>query len=78
MPDDITLGEMSRRLADVQATVHELRDKMDRDYVRAADLTAIDKRVGALEASVTWVVRIVVGAVVVALLGLVIAQGRVA
>ena len=72
---EITLGELGRRVADVQATVHDLRDKLERDYVRSADLAQVERRLTALEATQTWVVRIVLGVVIVALLGLVVKQG---
>lgn len=72
---EITLGELGRRVADVQTTVHELRDKLERDYVRSADLVAVERRLTALEATQTWLVRLALGVVIVALLGLVIRQG---
>ncbi len=86
MSDEPTLGEVARRLTDVQNTVHSLAEKLDRDYVRAAQLAAVeraaedrdkeqDRRISGLESSVTWVVRLVLSAVILALLGLVIVQG---
>lgn len=78
-PDDlggfVTLGEVVRRLSDVQQTVHSLVEKLDRDYARASDLKRTDGRVDRLEETNRWVARIVVGAVILALLGLVLVKG---
>lgn len=78
-PDEIggfvTLGEVARRVADVQSTVHELVSKLDRDYVRRSDLDNVDRRLTAVENTITWAVRVIVGAVILALLGLVLVQG---
>ena len=71
----VTLGEVVRRLADVQQVVHSLVEKLDRDYARATDLARTDGRVDRLEETNRWVARIIVGAVIVALLGLVLVKG---
>ena len=69
------MGELGRRLTDVQATVHELRDKLERDYVRSADLAQVERRLTAIESTQTWLVRLILGVVIVALLGLVLVRG---
>ena len=71
----VTLGEVVRRLADVQQAVHSLVEKLDRDYARATDLARTDGRVDRLEETNRWVARIIVGAVILALLGLVLVKG---
>jgi hypothetical protein len=48
---------------------------MERDYVQRRELIAVDKRVTSLEATVSWVVKLVLGVVITALLGLVVVQG---
>ena len=73
--DDITLGEVARRLADIQSMVHLLNDKLDRDYVRNVEFAEIARRVSSLESAITWGVRVVLGIVIAALLGLIITQG---
>ena len=72
---EITLGELGRRIDDVRATVHDMASKLERDYVRSADLASLERRIASLEASQTWAVRLVMGLVIVALVGLVITQG---
>lgn len=71
----VTLGEVVRRLADVQQAVHGLVEKLDRDYARQVDLARTDGRVDRLEEWNRWVARIVVGGVILALLGLVLVSG---
>ena len=59
----------------MRATVHDMASKLERDYVRSGDLLALERRIASLEASQTWAVRLVMGLVIVALVGLVITQG---
>ena len=75
--DSVTLGEVIRRLADVQSTVHVLSDKLDRDYVRASEFRDLERRLVSIESTRDWLQKIVLSAVVLALLGLVLTQGGV-
>lgn len=62
----------------LQATVETLDKTVTRLVEKTVSLEAhqaLEKRVEDIEGSVTWVTRIVVGAVILALLGLVIFQG---
>lgn len=77
MPDvpDATLREIVTRLQVVVET-------LDRTVTRLVDKTvtleahqALERRVTGLEGAMTWAVRLVIGAVILALLGLVITQG---
>jgi hypothetical protein len=70
MSDDITLGELGRRITDIQRTMHDLGSKLDRDYVRTSDLAALRERVESIESTMTWLWRLVGGVVIVGLLGL--------
>lgn len=75
MPDEPTLGELMRRLTDLQQTVSDLVHRLEQGYVRVDSVAPLERRVASLESSVTWVVRLVIGAVIAALLALVIVQG---
>jgi hypothetical protein len=48
---------------------------MERDYIQRRELEAVDKRVTTLEGTVGWVVKLVLGCVITALMGLVLVQG---
>lgn len=72
--DGVTLGELGRRILDVQAMVHELVGKLDRDYVRTEAMTNLTRRVEAIEANFTWLWRTIGGVIIVALLGLLITR----
>ena len=76
LSDEITLGEVIRRLADVQQTVHDIQAKLDSpEYARRHDVAGLERRVGALESTLTWVVRSVIGVVIVALVAAVVRTG---
>lgn len=59
-------------------TLENLPDRMAQIYVRQdvyrAEQNAQDREINGLNSMATWVIRIVLGAVVVAVLGLVITQ----
>jgi hypothetical protein len=79
----VTLGEVKRHLESLSGDVHKIRDKVDdltswRDVQRVEDglkmqLGALEKRIAELEAWKTWTLRTVVGLVIVAGFGLIIA-----
>lgn len=79
MSDDtgggLTLGERIRRIEDLGAAtltqVSELNARDRADHVR---LTGLDARVSAVESSVTWLWRSVVGAVIVAVIGVLLTR----
>lgn len=68
--DPVTLGEVYRLLQDTREDVRIIDGKVD--GLKEQRLPA---RVQALETAVSWVVRIVVGTVMAAVLGLVLATG---
>ena len=70
--EEPTLGELGRRLADIQSTVHDLVDELKRSYVRTESHADLTRRVESLESSRTWIATLIIGAVVLALLGLVL------
>jgi ABC-type phosphate transport system auxiliary subunit len=74
MNDDITLGELGRRIADVQTTVHGLTTKLDRDYVRTSDLTGLVRRIDSLESILSWAQRTVGAVIIVGLIGLLLTR----
>lgn len=74
MSDDITIGEVSRRLGDVQSSIHRIERRLE-EGVRRSELDSLERRVGGIEATLTWLWRTVGGIVIAALLGLVI-SGR--
>jgi len=78
--DEVTLGELRRRLSDLQAAMHDLVNRMDRDYVRASELERIrmefDRRVGAVESTWMWVGRTFGAVIIAALLGIIATKGQ--
>jgi hypothetical protein len=87
--DDVSTGELARRLNDVQQTVHGFDEKLERGlhgfdeklergYVRTETLQQIvgplERRVSSVEGQLTWAARLVLGAVILALVALVITQ----
>ena len=46
--DDVTLGEVARRLDNLQRDTHGILERLDRDYVRADSVKEITRRVTAL------------------------------
>lgn len=74
--DDVTLGEVVRRLDDLQRTTQQIVERLDRDYVRHDRVAELERRVSSLESTLTWTVRLIMGAVILALVGLVLTQGR--
>lgn len=86
MPADegVTLGELNRNISALRAelaatraelaAVHELRTRAELNKVGIAQA---NDRIDELEDALRWVTRLVIGAVVLALLGLVVsAAGR--
>lgn len=73
--DDVTLGEVARRLDNLQRDTHGILERLDRDYVRADSVKEITRRVTALEDGQRWLVRLVLSLIITALVGVVIVQG---
>lgn len=73
---EVTLGEVSRGLADVETQLEKLTDAVNTSTTKsAADfvrLGHIEARVGALEDWQKWAMRVVLGLVLTAVVGLVI------
>lgn len=71
----LTLGERIRRIeengANTLSQVSELNARDCADHVR---LTALEADIADLEASLTWLWRTVVGAVIVAVVGLLVTR----
>lgn len=78
----VTLGELNRNIHALRddlrstrlelATVHKLSTAVELARTR---IDALDQRVDELEGGVTWLVRLVLGALVLALLGVVLVAG---
>jgi hypothetical protein len=79
--DQVTLGELRRRLADLQTAMHDLVQRMDRDYVRASELERLrmehDRRISAVESAWAWAGRTVGGVIIIALLSLIVTRGQI-
>lgn len=89
MPDEhpVTLGEVSRHLDSISNDLRSMRTKMDdltswpdvkrvEDGLKArhdADVLALSRRLAVVEGWQTWAGRIIIGAVILAVLGVVIA-----
>ena len=80
--DDVTLGELDRRLIVLQRTIDTLSAKLESGYVRTADLLAVQRDLDEVKAGVTelrgwfgWVIKIVLGVVIAALAALVVKTG---
>lgn len=73
--DEPTLGELMRRIVEMQASIEKLTERVENSYVRNSTLEPLERRISALESSQSWAVKIVLGVVITALLGLVIIQG---
>lgn len=74
MPEEFSTGELMRRMTDIQQTVHQIQARMESDYVRTIQLDEVTRRVGALEDTQKWLVRLILGVVIMALLGVVITK----
>nr|WP_243874829.1 hypothetical protein [Arthrobacter woluwensis] len=84
----VTLGEVSRHLDSISSELRGMRSKMDdltswpdikrvEDGLKArhdADVLALTRRIATLEGWQTWAGRLVLGAVILAILGVVIAS----
>lgn len=75
VPDEISTGEIGRRLDFLTREVHEMRSRVEGAAILGAQMLSLDRRVSSMEDTQRWLVRIVIGAVVLALLGLIIVQG---
>ena len=73
--DPIDQLQRFQRQIDERGDDDEIHPVLDRDYVRRSDLDNVDRRLTAVENTITWAVRVIVGAVILALLGLVLVQG---
>lgn len=71
----LTLGERIRRIEDIaDRTLSEVSDLNARDRADHVRLTAVTDRLSAVESSVTWLWRSVVGAVIVAVIGVLLTR----
>lgn len=56
----------------VEQAVQDIREMLEDKYAKKSDMTSIHTNLDSLNDNVKWVVRLVIGAVIAALLGLVI------
>ena len=73
--EPMTSGEVARTLANLATQLHALRAELQpvitRDAADAERFRVIERRLDSLEDWKTWLVRLVIGAVIVGLLSLV-------
>ena len=66
--------EQKTAMKDLREEVKSLGKKIDDTYATRADLVETQKDVESLRSNISWFVKIVLGTVIVAILGLVIAN----
>lgn len=64
----VKLSEVLRRTSKIEVKIEELGEV----YATKIELTAVDEKAGGASEAITWVTRIVLGAVVLALVGLIL------
>lgn len=77
--NEVKLAVMSEKITNIETNVSEIKSSlknlqhsMDDGYARKIDLAETQKEVDSLKNNVGWAVKIVLGAVILAILGLVI------
>jgi hypothetical protein len=74
-PHDATLREIVTRLQVVVETLDKTVTRLVDKTVSLEAHQALERRVSGLEGAMTWAVRLIIGVVIIALLGVVITQG---
>jgi len=67
----VTLGEVNRKVDAVLTSVQAVSDKVG-ELPTYRDFNALDKRLADVEAWQTWALRLIVGALILAVLGVVL------
>lgn len=72
--DDITVGELDRRLKDLQNGITRIEARLD-NYVAQTQHSDLERRVNSLESTYTWISRLIGAIVITALLATIIQNG---
>lgn len=68
---DKSIAIIETKVESIENTLDRIEKKIDNETVRKESFKALNARVGKLESMRDWAVRIVIGAIILGLLGLV-------
>jgi DNA invertase Pin-like site-specific DNA recombinase len=67
--DDVTLGELIRRLDALHRDVREVRTTVNTMQMHEVHIANLTRRIDSLESMAVWVVRSIIGLVITAVIG---------
>lgn len=77
--NEINFGIMSTKIDNIEGSIEGMRqdikdlaNKIDSNYVTRVEHVNLERRVVGIESSMSWIVRLIVGIVITAVLGLIV------
>jgi hypothetical protein len=76
---DVSLGEVTRRVVSLEGVVGKHSDRLDKveaqTTVNTNNISNIDRRLEKIDGNVTWLLRLIIGTIVVAVIGFILKGG---
>jgi len=79
MTQDEWRESTARRLGSMENDLHDMRDRVAKlevsNAVDAVNHESVDKRLSSIESTLQWLVRLIIGALILALVGFIVGGG---